>query len=89
MELRAELKKYRWQKDSKRSENAPAERPVKKDDHLLDALRYVVMQRPLAPDPDRPRESETHKDRVLRYHLKKLGRRKTHADSGFGPGMHV
>lgn len=86
VELRAELKKYRWQKDSKRSENAPAERPVKKDDHLLDALRYVCMQRPLAPDPERPRENETQKDRLLRHHLKQLNR-KPQMDAGFGPGI--
>lgn len=88
VELRGELKKYRWQKDSKRSENAPAERPVKKDDHLLDALRYVVMQRPLAPDKDMPRESDTQKDRILRHHLKRLHRPPVR-DSGFGPGQFV
>lgn len=86
-ELRAEFKKYRWQKDSSRSENAPAERPVKKDDHLLDALRYVCMQRPLAPSEDMPRENETLRDRILRHHLKRLGSRKSLPDSGFGAGI--
>ena len=89
VELRREIKKYRYPKDSKRSENDPPDRPVKKDDHLLDALRYVVMARPLRPNPDVLPETATQKDRVLRHHLKRLGRRKTHADSGFGPGMHV
>jgi phage terminase large subunit-like protein len=88
-ELRGELKKYRWMKDNKRSENAPAERPVKKDDHLLDALRYVVMQRPLAPDPDVLPENATSKDRFLRHHLKRLGLNRPRPDSGFGPGQFV
>jgi phage terminase large subunit-like protein len=86
VELRSEIKKYRWMKDSKRTENAPAERPVKKDDHLLDALRYVVMHRPLAPNPLAPRESDTMKDRILRHHLKRL-RKPPQRDSGFGPGI--
>jgi phage terminase large subunit-like protein len=87
VELRGEMKKYRWQKDSKRTENAPAERPVKKDDHLCDVLRYIIAQRPLAPDKDLPRESDTMKDRILRHHLKRLQRPKATADAGFGPGQ--
>ena len=40
-----EFRKYRWAKAT-RSEDDPKEAPVKRDDHLLDALRYVVMSRP-------------------------------------------
>lgn len=43
-----QFRKYRWSTPS-RSENDPKEAPVKKDDHLLDALRYVCMSRPQAP----------------------------------------
>ncbi|HEY8309029.1 MAG TPA: hypothetical protein VIG47_00670, partial [Gemmatimonadaceae bacterium] len=72
-----------------RSENSPPERPVKKDDHLLDALRYVVMSRPLKPDPDVLPENATSKDRFLRHHLKRLGLNRPRPDSGFGPGQFV
>jgi len=41
-----EFRKYRWSKPPRGSENDPKEAPVKKDDHLLDALRYVCMARP-------------------------------------------
>jgi PBSX family phage terminase large subunit len=50
-----QMVEYRWQ-DPRRPErvNLP-ERPVKKDDHAPDALRYLVMG---ATAPDRPREAE-------------------------------
>jgi phage terminase large subunit-like protein len=44
-----QLKRYRWAAPT-RSENEPAQAVVKKDDHLLDALRYVVMARPTPPE---------------------------------------
>jgi hypothetical protein len=47
-EFRREVLKYRW-KGSKRSEDAPREGPVKRDDHSLDAARYWVMA---LPEPD-------------------------------------
>jgi phage terminase large subunit-like protein len=43
-----EFRKYRWTAAG-RSHNEPKEEPVKADDHLLDALRYVVMSMPQAP----------------------------------------
>lgn len=43
-----EFKKYRWKPQrTEMSDGKP--RPVKRDDHLLDALRYVVMSRPYLP----------------------------------------
>ena len=55
-ELLGQFRRYRW-KTPTRSEDDPKEQPVKTDDHLLDALRYVVMSRPYANeiDPDKPR----------------------------------
>jgi phage terminase large subunit-like protein len=47
-ELIDEFRRYRWSTPS-RTENDPKEQPVKKDDHLLDALRYVVASRPITP----------------------------------------
>lgn len=84
-ELLSEFKKYRWMADSKRTENDPAEMPVKRDDHALDALRYICMARPLAPKKDGPRKGESMKDRLLRGHLKR--HRRPAPDSGYGPGQ--
>jgi phage terminase large subunit-like protein len=44
-----QFRKYRWATPT-RAEDDPKEKPVKTDDHLLDALRYVVMSRPYKPD---------------------------------------
>jgi phage terminase large subunit-like protein len=41
-----EFRTYRWSKPFRASENEAKEAPVKRDDHLLDALRYLVMARP-------------------------------------------
>jgi hypothetical protein len=52
-----ELSNYRWAPDDRGSKrNAVAERPIKRDDHLCDCLRYLAMggltyQRPMEPDP--------------------------------------
>jgi phage terminase large subunit-like protein len=73
-ELRGEFKRYRWTKATARSEDAARERPVKADDHAVDVLRYICMQRPLAPDRDRPRPNETQKDRLLRAAMQRLSR---------------
>ncbi len=42
-----QFRKYRW-KTPTRTEDDAKEQPVKTDDHLLDALRYVVASRPYA-----------------------------------------
>jgi phage terminase large subunit-like protein len=70
-ELRGEFKRYRWMSQG-RGEQDAKEAPVKRDDHLLDALRYVVMQRPLTPHRQPPIESLTLKDRLLRHSLERL-----------------
>lgn len=91
VELRAEFKRYRWTKNTNRSENAPPERPVKKDDHALDALRYIVAARPLAPSRDAPSPSDTWKDRLLRESLKSLrriGGRHPPVEHFAGPGIY-
>lgn len=53
-----ELKRYRWRKPPITGEDA-RELPMAKDDHLMDALRYVVMSRPYLPkESDEQYESE-------------------------------
>lgn len=85
-ELRAEFKRYRWISQG-RGENEAKEAPVKRDDHLLDALRYMVMQRPLTPLHHTPPENLTLKDRLLRHHLERLRMPRNKGDSDFGPGI--
>ena len=46
-----EFRRYRWASPPRRSEHEAKEVVVKKDDHLLDALRYLVMSRPHRPEP--------------------------------------
>jgi phage terminase large subunit-like protein len=54
-ELLSEIRRYRW-KTPTRGENDPKEQPVKTDDHLLDALRYIVMSCPYTEAQDREKE---------------------------------
>lgn len=83
--LISEFRKYRWS-SPKRSENDAREAPVKRDDHLLDALRYVVMSRPLVPARV-DFASVSVQERMFRESLKGLDR-KVH-DAGFGPGQFI
>jgi len=88
-ELLGQFKRYRWVKNTGRSEHEARAEPVKKDDHLVDALRYVCMQRPLAPEKPKEPEFLTEQQRRLRHHMQrvaKLGKRKV-LNSGFGPGQ--
>ena len=84
-ELISEFKKYRWS-TPKRSEDDAREKPVKRDDHLLDALRYVVMSRPLAPKEDFT-QGLSVQQQMLRNALKSIDS-KVH-DAGFGPGQFI
>lgn len=68
-----QFRKYRWQSPS-RTENDPKEQPVKKDDHLLDALRYMVMSRPQAPREEESEGWMPPLERAARRHQR--GRRK-------------
>jgi phage terminase large subunit-like protein len=77
--LLEQVKRYRWAAPS-RSEDEPRERPVKRDDHLLDALRYVVMSRPTPPE--RPISSHmTKMDKLIAQDLETF-------DSGRGLNGH-
>jgi len=41
-----ETESYKWKKLMPTSENDPEEKPRKKDDHVIDPIRYIVMSRP-------------------------------------------
>lgn len=59
-----QFRKYRW-KTSTRSEDDPKEEPVKKDDHLLDALRYIVMSMPQPPSVDEDERPMTPLEKAM------------------------
>jgi hypothetical protein len=48
----AEIGRYRWKPPARNQLETAPDRPVKKDDHLMDPWRYVEMSEPSVPDPD-------------------------------------
>lgn len=82
-----ELKRYRWVKNDGRTEHDAKEEPVKKDDHLLDALRYVVMQRPLVPPERLHRPDEPWEKRAIQEHLDRLSSLSRQWGHDSGPGI--
>lgn len=71
-ELIREFKRYRWKSPSSRSEDDPKEMPIRKDDHLLDALRYVCLSPMVRPKRPRVEESLSVKQQMLRENLRAL-----------------
>jgi len=81
-----QFRKYRWQ-TSKRLEGEGKEAPLKKDDHLLDALRYAVMSR---PRPEARPEDVSQVPRTVRLMEKDLASMSNTQISGsFGPGQYA
>lgn len=68
--LKMELRRYRWRKPP-RTEDDAREVPVKKDDHLLDPLRYICMSRPYLPE-EMVSEDETPDERKMRQHIESM-----------------
>lgn len=69
-----EFRKYRWATPT-RSEDDPKEKPVKADDHLLDALRYVVMSRPYVSQVPEEDEFLSPMERMMKEELEGLSRK--------------
>jgi phage terminase large subunit-like protein len=65
-----ELQKYRWKNPPRTGEDGK-EAPVKKDDHLMDALRYAVMSRPYLPEVQEHR-NESRLERAIREDMDRL-----------------
>jgi phage terminase large subunit-like protein len=82
-----EIRKYRWVKQG-RAEHDAKDEPVKKDDHLLDAMRYVCMARPYSPKVEPPPRDETLQQRMLREDLDRQHVPKRPRGS-VGPGQYV
>jgi len=59
-------------------------RPVKRDDHLLDALRYVVMSRPYMPKaPENRKKLDRLQESMIQDQQRAATRKKTNK-SEFG-----
>ncbi len=75
-----EFRRYRWTTPS-RSENDPKEAVVKKDDHALDALRYLVMSRPHGPDPLRDDPADDPMTRAMKAEISGRSRKRNRIPS--------
>lgn len=79
-QLLDEIESYKWKKIIQTNENDPDEAPRKKDDHLIDPLRYIVMSRPdistSGVSSKYARETETKKTdpntQLLEHHKKQF-----------------
>jgi hypothetical protein len=80
-----QFRKYRWS-TPKRVEDDAREAPVKKDDHLLDALRYAVMSRPRVEVPG-IQERVPMTVRLVQQDLDNVGNDVPRGS--FGPGQFV
>jgi hypothetical protein len=83
-----EIGRYRWKPPPGNTPETPKDRPVKKDDHLMDPWRYVEMSEPAVPDPD---DDIDHSDpyawrvEAMRRELARGGR--DTPNSTYGPGI--
>ena len=59
-----ELLHYRYQENTEQTERKKneSERPMKKDDHAADSLRYLLMERPFLPTESEPPQTRVQKD---------------------------
>jgi phage terminase large subunit-like protein len=79
--IQREFKKYRW-KPISRTDDDGKPIPVKKDDHLLDALRYVAMSRPYLPKKEKEDENLTYLQRMMRNDQISAGKRRNKSEFG-------
>lgn len=81
-----QIGRYRWKKQG-RSEDASPERPVKRDDHLLDALRYGVMALPI-PETSAPPDGRSERQKAVDADMRRAMDRRQRAQGGpVGPGQ--
>ena len=79
-----QLLRSRWKRDG-RSEDASPERPVKKDDHATDALRYAIMALPV-PEAAPEEDSLTEHQRAVKAHIARAVNRHEEGPSLYGQG---
>lgn len=78
-----EFEKYRWKEQPRSGEDGKA-LPVKTEDHLMDALRYVAMSRPYLPSHLRE-DKETLFEKLVREDRERFSRPQN--DGPYGGGM--
>ena len=86
-ELIKQFGRYRWKK-AKQSENAAPEAPVKRDDHLLDALRYAIMAMPQFEAPP-ARDTRPRDQQIIEEDIKRAlsGASSKSVQTDLGPGF--
>lgn len=85
-EFRDEMRRYRWT-TPRRSEHAPKAEPVKRNDHLVDPLRYGVLSIPGLEPPSGERTAfQMREDRVA-AEIHELAAQVGVDPSAFGPGF--
>ena len=59
-----ELRHYKYKENTEKTgrQNNEPEKPVKKDDHCVDSLRYLIMTRPSAPEEAPPKQTKIQRD---------------------------
>jgi phage terminase large subunit-like protein len=75
-----QFREYRWKTPQNKAEGDAREEPVKKNDHALDALRYVISSElvlPLLDQPD-PYDGVHPADRAFQESIRDLGRSRRH-----------
>jgi hypothetical protein len=70
-----EIRTYRWKNKARQSEDEPKLEPVKKNDDLLDPLRYGLMSLPQAGKDPADQDHDPMR-KLLRDDLKRLARRR-------------
>lgn len=86
VELIAELGRYRWSSPPRSGEGRVREEPVRRDDDVIDALRYVCMSDPVKPRELSQQGPETVQQRWARARLEGPSRGSGVLLPG-GPGM--
>jgi hypothetical protein len=85
-ELVKEFQEYRWKVSRRQSDDAPKAEPIKRNDDLLDALRYLVMS---MPQPNTVRGGDEDYDsppiRAFKHSLDRLRRGKRPRIGGYIP----
>jgi hypothetical protein len=65
---------YRWKSPRGQQVDKPKAEPIKRNDDELDALRYLVVDLPKAPEEREPEEVVDLPTQLFRQHLKRLRR---------------
>lgn len=79
--IQREFKTYRWKPKSRTDEDGKPI-PVKRNDHLLDALRYVAMSRPYLPKVKKEDENLSRLERLMRDDQMRSGIRRSKSEYG-------